>query len=103
MRKNAVKNAVNNNAVKNAVKNQSIKSNTKWNMRAVAAGLLASATLVSLAACGDNIPASSSQSSTNSSAKIVGNFQGSGASSQQVAVEAWIAGFQSKNPGAKIA
>ena len=99
MRKNAVKNAVEN----NTVENRSIKLNTKWNMRAIAAGLLASATLVSFAACGDNIPASSSQPSTNSSAKIVGNFQGSGASSQQVAVEAWIAGFQSKNPGAKIA
>ena len=97
MRKNAVKNAVEN----NTVENRSIKLNTKWNMRAIAAGLLASATLVSFAACGDNIPASSSQPSTNSSAKIVGNFQGSGASSQQVAVEAWIAGFQSKNPGAK--
>ena len=80
MRKNAVKN--------NAVKNKSIKLNTNLNIRAIAAGLLASATLVSFAACGDNVPASNSQSSANTSAKIVGNFQGSGASSQQVAVEA---------------
>ncbi len=70
--------------------------------RAIAAAALTFGLCATCAACGDNIPAGNTVS-TGSGAKIAGNFQGSGASSQQVAVEAWIAGFQSKNPGAKIA
>ena len=63
--------------------------------------------LASVAACGDNTAAttdnSSSSDSTSKSTPISGNFSGAGASSQQAAVEAWIAGFQSTNPEAKIA
>lgn len=63
--------------------------------------------LVSVAACGDNTAAttdnSSSSDSTSKSTPISGNFSGAGASSQQAAVEAWIAGFQGTNPEAKIA
>lgn len=63
--------------------------------------------LASVAACGDNTAAttdnSSSSDSTSKSTPISGNFSGSGASSQQAAVEAWIAGFQGTNPEAKIA
>ena len=63
--------------------------------------------LASVAACGDNPAAttdnSSSSDSTSKSTPISGNFSGAGASSQQAAVEAWIAGFQGTNPEAKIA
>ena len=60
----------------------------------------------SVAACGDNTASMTDSSSTDSASKtapISGNFQGAGASSQQSAVEAWIAGFQGANPDAKIA
>ncbi len=62
--------------------------------------------LASVAACGDNTASMTDSSSTDSASKtapISGNFQGAGASSQQSAVEAWIAGFQGANPDAKIA
>lgn len=62
--------------------------------------------LASVAACGDNTASTTDSSSTDSASKtapISGNFQGAGASSQQSAVEAWIAGFQGVNPDAKIA
>lgn len=63
--------------------------------------------LAFVAACGDNTATttdnSSSSDSTSKSTPISGNFSGAGASSQQAAVEAWIAGFQGTNPEAKIA
>ena len=63
--------------------------------------------LASVAACGDNTATttdnSSSSDSPSKSTPISGNFSGAGASSQQAAVEAWIAGFQGTNPEAKIA
>ena len=63
--------------------------------------------LASVAACGDNTATttdnSSPSDSTSKSTPISGNFSGAGASSQQAAVEAWIAGFQGTNPEAKIA
>ena len=63
--------------------------------------------LASVAACGDNTATTtdniSSSDSTSKSTPISGNFSGAGASSQQAAVEAWIAGFQGTNPEAKIA
>ena len=62
--------------------------------------------LASVAACGDNTASTTDSSSTDSASKtapISGNFQGAGASSQQSAVEAWIAGFQGANPDVKIA
>lgn len=63
--------------------------------------------LASIAACGDNTAAPSasstnSDSSQSSSVKISGEFQGAGATSQQTAVEAWIASYTEKNPDAKI-
>ncbi|MFT8356413.1 MAG: phosphate ABC transporter substrate-binding protein PstS [Bifidobacterium aquikefiri] len=61
------------------------------------------AMLAALAACGDNTSATSSSSaSTSATASISGEFAGAGASSQQSAVEAWIAGFADKQPDAKI-
>lgn len=61
--------------------------------------------LAGLAACGDNTASTSDggSSSATKSEPISGDFQGAGASSQQAAVEAWIAGFQGNNPDAKIA
>ena len=61
--------------------------------------------LASVAACGDNTAAtdSSSAKSSTTTEAVSGNFQGAGASSQQAAVEAWIAGFQGTTPEAKIA
>ena len=61
--------------------------------------------LASVAACGDNTTAStdSSAKSDTKTQTVSGNFSGAGASSQQTAVEAWIAGFQGTNPEAKIA
>ena len=62
--------------------------------------------LASVTACGDNTASTTDSSATDSASKtapISGNFQGAGASSQQSAVEAWIAGFQGANPDAKIA
>ena len=75
-------------------------------VRSIAA-LSGTVMLASVAACGDNTAAttdnSSSSDSTSKSTPISGNFSGAGASSQQAAVEAWIAGFQGTNPEAKIA
>ena len=60
--------------------------------------------LASVAACGDNTTAStdSSAKSDTKTETVSGNFSGAGASSQQAAVEAWIAGFQGTNPDAKV-
>lgn len=64
------------------------------------------AMLASLAACGDNTSSSTNNASggDNASAeKISGQFSGAGASSQQAAVEAWIAGYEANNSDAKVA
>lgn len=62
------------------------------------------AMLASLAACGDNVAATTDSTSTKDlSSQISGDYAGAGASSQQAAVEAWIAGFKGSNPDAKIA
>ena len=60
--------------------------------------------LASVAACGDNTASntdSSASTDTKTTETVSGNFSGAGASSQQAAVEAWIAGFQGTNPDAK--
>lgn len=62
--------------------------------------------LASVAACGDNTASntdSSASTDTKTTEAVSGNFSGAGASSQQTAVEAWIAGFQGTNPDAKVA
>ena len=62
--------------------------------------------LASVAACGDNTASttdSSASTNTKTTETVSGNFSGAGASSQQAAVEAWIAGFQGTNPDAKVA
>ena len=52
--------------------------------------------LASVAACGDNTASntdSSASTDTKTTEAVSGNFSGAGASSQQTAVEAWIAGL----------
>ncbi|KFI44824.1 phosphate ABC transporter substrate-binding protein, PhoT family (TC 3.A.1.7.1) [Bifidobacterium bohemicum] len=62
------------------------------------------AMMVSLAACGDNVdPTDSSGARDGNVSGLSGEFHGAGASSQQGAVEAWIATFQKKNRKARIA
>ncbi|RSX55022.1 phosphate ABC transporter substrate-binding protein [Bifidobacterium dolichotidis] len=56
--------------------------------------------LCTVAACGDNAPIGGDTGAEASG--ITGNYAGAGASSQQAAVEAWISGFTSKNPGTSI-
>ncbi len=61
--------------------------------------------LAGFAACGDNTAAtngSDAGATKKGAAKISGEFQGAGASSQQTAVEAWIATYTQQNPDAKI-
>lgn len=61
--------------------------------------------LAGFAACGDNTAAtngSDAGATKKGAAKISGEFQGAGASSQQTAVEAWIASYTQQNPDAKI-
>lgn len=58
--------------------------------------------LASVAACGDNTASntdSSASTDTKTTEAVSGNFSGAGASSQQTAVEAWIAGFPGHQPG----
>jgi phosphate transport system substrate-binding protein len=62
------------------------------------------AVVTALAACGDNtVPADSSNASKGKSSGVSGEFHGAGASSQQGAVEAWIATYQGTNRHTKIA
>ncbi|KFI63736.1 phosphate ABC transporter substrate-binding protein PstS [Bifidobacterium cuniculi] len=68
--------------------------------RRLLAALCATAMAAALAACGDNVDPN--ETPTRDASSIAGSFAGAGASSQQSAVEAWIAGFQKKNPDAKI-
>lgn len=61
--------------------------------------------LAGFAACGDNTAAtngSDAGATQKGAAKISGEFQGAGASSQQTAVEAWIASYTQQNPDSKI-
>lgn len=62
------------------------------------------AMLTALAACGDNTAAPTGDASNNTASgeTISGEFKGAGASSQQAAVEAWVAGYTAQNPDAQI-
>ena len=65
--------------------------------------LMSLAMIISLAACGDNVPVDGGGTgNTADQALFQGEFAGSGASSQQSADEAWIAGFRKQHPGARI-
>lgn len=60
---------------------------------------------VSLSACGNNEIASqfaSSDKNNDSTTQLSGEYRGSGASSQQAAVEAWVAGFTSGHKKTRV-
>jgi phosphate transport system substrate-binding protein len=72
--------------------------------------LAATAVLVlGIAACGasnesgDSTPAAAGGASTPAAQELSGNLAGAGASSQEAAQQAWIAGFQDANPDVTIA
>src|SRR5262245_27082384 len=69
---------------------------SKWWAVLAACGVLA----IGVAACGDDNDDSSGSGSSGSS--VSGELAGAGASSQEAAQEAWIAGFQDSNPDATI-
>lgn len=74
--------------------------------RTAAKGLAATiAAGVLLAGCGaanESGPASGGGGATPGAAKLEGTISGAGASSQQAAMQAWIAGFTGANPGATV-
>src|SRR5262245_20604443 len=58
------------------------------------------------AACGDDDDSggsSGTDTSSSSGGNLSGEIAGAGASSQEAAQEAWIAGFQDQNPDASVA
>ncbi|MDO4913078.1 MAG: phosphate ABC transporter substrate-binding protein PstS, partial [Bifidobacteriaceae bacterium] len=60
------------------------------------------ALMVSLAACGDNVRSDGTASAADSNS-VIGRFQGAGASTQKLAIEAWIASYQQSHPQTQIA
>lgn len=68
--------------------------------RRVLAALCGMAFIATTTACGDNTDPANRPVANASS--ISGSFAGAGASSQQTAVEAWVAGYQKTNPDARI-
>lgn len=79
-----------------------MKTKRQKRARIAAAGLAASGAIV-LAGCGAaNEGSSAGGSSTAPSANVSGTISGAGASTQQAATQAWVAGFTGSNPGATI-
>nr|WP_202627965.1 phosphate ABC transporter substrate-binding protein PstS [Cellulomonas sp. APG4] len=63
---------------------------------------------LTLAACGsdpatDDAPTTDAESGTTEETSLSGQLSGAGASSQESAMQAWIAGFQSANPDVSVA
>src|SRR4051812_38740642 len=71
------------------------RMSSKWWLILAASGALA----VGVAACGDD---SDSSGGGASGENLSGDLAGAGASSQEAAQEAWVAGFQDANPDATI-
>ena len=68
-------------------------------------GIVASAAVLTLAlaGCSSNEPASTpSASATETQAPLSGELNGAGSTAQQSAMEAWVAGFEAKNPNLVI-
>src|SRR6187431_2205226 len=66
-------------------------------------GAVGAIAALALAGCASNEQTPSSSSSANpSAAALAGEIAGAGASSQEVAVQAWTAGFQTANPDVTI-
>ena len=68
--------------------------------------VLALALALGVSACGDPETSTSSGSNSNSASSgdkaLSGQIAGAGASSQEAAMQAWIAGFQDQNPDATV-
>ncbi|MEV7973804.1 phosphate ABC transporter substrate-binding protein PstS [Cellulomonas sp. NPDC089187] len=71
--------------------------------RGTGALALAGVLALSLAACGsDNATGEDTTSGSDTTSSLSGELNGSGASSQESAMEAWRAGFQSQNPDVTV-
>ena len=81
-----------------------MRSTTSRAARAALATTSAAALALTLAACGAaNEPdAGSGDASESSGEALSGTIDGAGASSQQAAVQAWVAGFNAQNPDVKV-
>lgn len=81
-----------------------MRKNLLFRSAAAMAGL---SMMAALAACGDNVASTDNSASADKATDTVsvpaGQYSGAGASSQQAAVEAWIASFESANDGVKVA
>lgn len=58
---------------------------------------------LAFAGCGDDTSSTDSSSAGDSASKLSGKLAGAGASSQEAAQNAWIAGFQTANPDVTVA
>jgi phosphate transport system substrate-binding protein len=65
-------------------------------------GAVAAVAALALAGCASNEPAAGDPSDGGNASDLSGEISGGGASSQEVAVQAWNAGFQTANPGVTI-
>lgn len=65
-------------------------------------GAVAAIAALTLTACASNEPSSTPDSSESAVASLSGNLVGQGASSQQVAIQAWTAAFNATNPDAVV-
>lgn len=64
---------------------------------------VAGAALLVLAACGSDDPTGTASDSSESAASdLTGTLDGAGASAQEAAMQAWIAGFQTANPDVTV-
>jgi phosphate transport system substrate-binding protein len=74
--------------------------------RIAAIGLAATGAMLVVAGCGaaneSAPPASSGGGGSSAAAAVSGTISGAGASTQQAATQAWVAGFQDSNPDATI-
>jgi phosphate transport system substrate-binding protein len=68
----------------------------------VGSAVMVGALALSLAACGSDPTTGAEPSEAAGGEAVAGDFAGAGASSQESAMEAWVAGFQSANPDATI-
>lgn len=74
----------------------------KLNRARSSALALAGVVALSLTACGSDNPTGASTDPADSDSTLSGNLVGSGASSQESAMEAWRAGFQTAHPAVTV-
>ncbi len=65
-------------------------------------GAVAAIAALTLTACASNETGGTTEPSESQAASLTGNLVGQGASSQQVAIQAWTAAFNSSNPDAVV-